>query len=357
MKKVLIPVLLASAMCVGLAGCGNKEGENNNNNNNNNNNTNPTVTITENTDPKTLVGEKVDRTGWTAAFADESNYTMKSVVTSDLTQNGNTMSESVTLIYRFTADKYQLALSMKEGGKMIFEAEVYMELDGDTVSMWQRGKEGTEWSEWDGETYNKEDLGEIFGLTSDLSFLKENYANFSYVDADKGYSATASGLSEMQEELDAFAESILGILSDDSLQFDLSKFVLKLNGGKPGACLIDLTLTAEEAATPETRDNEGETPESGEQPEGGNDGDGADQTPDEGENGDTMPETPAPITGNIALTQLFYDYGKTTVTRPENLPSLDDDTEETPDADPDLTPDEDDGQNGEEDNTRRIRLF
>ena len=306
MKKMMIPLLLAGTMCFSLAACGPKD-------DNGGENGGTTVTITENTDPVTLTGEKVDRTAWTSAFGTETNYTVKTELAMNLTEGEETTKSTMTLVYRFTQDKYFFTINMKTGKATTFEAEAYVELDGDTVSMWQRTKESgsKEWSDWDGEEYQKEDLGDMLSAIGDLSFAKENYANFSYSDTDKGYAATASGLTAMEEKLESFVEGILSQLPADAADVDITKLVLKIVGGKPGALLMDLKVEMEEADEL-TRDND-MLPEEDE-----------DETPDDGDD-DTTPgedETKPAPTATINLTQIFYNYGKTEISRPENLPSL-----------------------------------
>ncbi len=320
MKKMITSVLLVLALCAGIAGCGG--------NGTNENNTNGT-TVTESTDPKLLVGEQVDRTAWKSAFTDEQNYTVKSVVTSNVTKNGHTMSEDVTLVYRITADKCLLTIHTKGESGSAFDAEAYIEIGEDGVSMWERSKEGANWTEWDGELYPKEGFFEMFSLSNDLTFLKDAYANFSYSEKEKGYEATASGLTALQSDLDDFASNILDMTMEEVGDVTLGKFVLKLNGGKPGACLADLTVSAQ----PEARDDGTPTPDG--------EGDGQGTQPQEPQQpGDTgsgdgqdTPETPA--TGSIALTQVFYDYGKTTITRPEKLPVLSGDEQAPAEGDSD----------------------
>ncbi len=351
MKKILIPMLVASALCISLAGCGGND---------------ETADITENTDPVSITSEKVDRTAWNAAFTAEPNYSVKSVVTMSETENGTTMSQVATYVYHFTADKISLTMRVAEGGKTAYEAEGYLEVDGKEVTFWQRYKEADEkdWSEWDRETYEKSDLPEIFSVAGGLTFAKDNFANFSYSDADKGYLATASGLTEMKTELSGAFGSLLG--EDLSAP---SKVILKINGGKPSACIV----TAEQAAA-KTRDgqptegtesgtpgqggenesgtpgqggenesgtpgqggeNESGTPGQGGENESGTPGQGGENesgTPGQGgENESGTPgqggETqPTPSTRSAKISQVYYDYGTTTVTRPAGLTATEDET-------------------------------
>ena len=221
MKKAIVSVLLA-VLAVGMAACG--TGKEN-------------AAVTEDSDPARITSEKVDRAGWTSAFETEPNFSLKSVIHIDMTQDGTPMSETVTYVYRFTADKMHLTMAMAEGGKQLYEAEGYLEIAGNDVSFWQRTKESgeKEWSEWDGEEYEKKDLPEIFSMTKGLSFAEDNYANFSYSDAEKGYLATTSGLAEMQEELNAYVGGLLAGVGDGIEDLDLSKLVLKFHDGKPSA--------------------------------------------------------------------------------------------------------------------------
>lgn len=341
MKKAFVPVLLAGALLATMAGCG-KGNEN--------------TAVTENSDPAEITSEKVDRTAWTSAFKSEPNFSVKSVVNVDLTQDGETRRETVTYVYRFTADKIALTMKMAEGGKPIYEAEGYLETKGDAVSFWQRAKESDEkeWQSWDGETYEKKDLPEIFSVMEGLSFAGDNYANFSYSDAEKGYLATTSGLAEMQGELNDAVSALLAGTVGDLDGIGLEKLVLKINGGKPSACILSAEIEGAQDDTQEGTQNGGsqngsqEGNQNGSQEgmqegnqNGAQDGmqEGA-QDPASGArdgaetgNGDTMsgeegdgnlPET-APAAGKVTLTQLYYGYGTTSVTRPEGLPSLDGD--------------------------------
>lgn len=300
MKKVIIPMLLASALCAGLAGC---TGNNNENS-----------AVTENTDPKTLVGEQVERAAWQTAFSEGENYTVKTVVNADLTQDEHTVSETITLVYRYTADKFHFCISMKEGGKTVEETEAYAELGATEVSIWQRTKQDGAWSEWDTESYPKEIFGELVPLAFDLGFLKDEYANFAYNEKDMGYAATASGLTEMQEKLGRITESVIDAVADGEAELSLGNLVLKMKDGKLAACLADLTAGSAVPA-PEARtepDNSAEGDETG--PDDSGDAPGSGDSGGEG-----APD--APLTGKVMFSQLFYDYGKTEVARPEGLPA------------------------------------
>ena len=313
MKKVLT-LLLAGAICFTLAGCGGA---------NDKDPADETVTVTENTDPVTLASEKLDRTAWTGAFTDADNYGMKSVVTVESTENGQTMSEVITFIYKFDGEKVALNMTMAENGTAAFEGEAYLEISGENVTVWQRNKENEGWTDWDSEQFSMEELGSVFGLTDGLTFVKDEYANFSYSDADKGYLATASGLTEMKEPLDAFLEGVLSPAGDAS-GFEIAKFIVKANGGKPSACIAEMTA---KAPAPDARDmlpiggganpKDTASPDDTTSPDDTASPDGNAPGQDEG-NGDTpAPETPA--TQNIKVTQVYFDYGKVTVEKPEGI--------------------------------------
>lgn len=346
MKQAFLSTLLAGALCLSLTGCnffggGENNGENGGNNGGNNGNNNATVTVTENTDPVSLKGEKVDRTEWTNAFGTTENYSVKSAIKMTLTENEDTMTANVTLIYRITADKMSISMTYKEGDQTA-QAEAYAEIKGDTVTLWDRTKEGGDWSEWDGEEYSKTEVSQMFDLGGNLGFAKEQYANFSYSDADKGYTATASGLTSMKEALDKFAEGLLAQLPD--VDAEIAKVVLKLVGGKPGALLMDMTIGTSGQASPAQEGSQEQDGAPGQEEDGGTPGQSG-GTPGQEEDGGTPGQSGTPgqeedggtpgqgggtpgqggseepsQSGTVSLTQVYFDYGKTAITRPAGLP-------------------------------------
>ncbi len=272
MKKSLVCALLTGAMCMTFAGCDlfGKTG------------------VTEKTDPASIVGEKTDREGWEKAFAPQGDFGLRTVIRTDKTEEEGPMSETLTLDYRFASDKIAVTVTQAAGGKTLYETEGYAEVD-DGVTFWQRSREGGEWSEWESETYAKEDLSQIFGAEEGLSFAREHFADFSYDEASMGYAATASGLEEMAEELGVFSEHLLSVGGDGEIPAAKS-FVVKLTDGRPSACLLDFSVGAPAAQT----ESEGDDAEEGEK------------------------ET---IT-RMTLTQVYYGYGETEVLRPEGLPAV-----------------------------------
>ncbi len=365
MKKV-ITLLLAGTVCLTLAGCGDPKeeppkGET------------PSVTVTESTDPVSLTSEKVDRTAWTGAFSKADNYGVKSVITVEETENGQTMSETITLAYRFDGDKVKMDLTLMEDGKTSYVAEGYLEFTDDEVAVWQRAKENDGWTEWDGETYSKTELSEVFSLADGLNFVKDKYANFSYDNTEKGYLATTSGLTAMQESINGFLENVFSQAGGDAEDFDVAKFVVKVNGGKPSACIAELSS---KAPAPEARDmlpmdeeggpNGSETAPGapgdsetesggGTKPGTGPDGGGTDPDgstdpetdPDGGETepgGESVPEV------KIKLTQVYFDYGKVRVSKPSDIPAAPA-PEETP------TPEGTPGQDGTSDEENTIEII
>ena len=302
--KQAVTLLIAGAMLLTLAGCGDPNSEPPKGET-------PPVTVTESTDPVTLASEQVDRTEWTGAFSDADNYGVKSVITVEETENGQTMSEVITISYLFDGDKVKMDLTLQEDGKTSYISEGYLEFTQDEVTVWQRAKEDTEWIEWDSENYSKSEFAEMFGVSDGLEFVKDKYANFSYNNTEKGYLATTSGLTAMQESIETFLMNWLSQADSDADGLDISKFVVKVNGGKPSACIAEL---ASKAPAPEARDmlpmdeNGGASPDGSEtSPDGGND-----SNPD-GETG--------PTTVKIKLTQVYFDYGKVNVTKPTDIPA------------------------------------
>ena len=312
MKKLLVSTLLAGCICLSLAGCTEPSGGG--------------TGINENTDPITLQGERVDQSAWNSAFNAADNYSIKQRVNAPSTAKDGTMFESKVIMYQIDGEKMHMELVAGER-----EAEAYLKLcDGD-ICLWQRTREGGEWSEWSGAKYSAEDFGEA--AMGNTAFLKDYFAHFNYSENEKGYEATT-----MSEKIHEYVGNLVNQSQTEVQDFSLEKFVLKINGGRPSACIFDLSFV--DNTNPDTQE-----PEVEQEPEGEADGE---QKPSP----DPESQIPQPETGNpqepdpsletarlqkppqtrdeaqeggkidLQISQLYFNYGTTKVTLPNDLPDL-----------------------------------
>lgn len=313
MKKIITAALFAACGCAVLAGCGPANGG----------------SVTEKTDPTELMGEKVKDTEWGSVFEQEKNYCVKTVVKSGSGENGDTMSEQ-TSVYCFDGERGHLEMQEKSGGKTTTEAELYVEF-GEELTLWQRSKgEDGKWGEWDTETYSAEAYAAFFAGFEIPVFAKDQSSNFEYSESDKGYVVTESGLTAMQETLESFVQGVLEHTDTAAEKAAAEKFVLKINDGKPSACICEVRSDEEElpaqdsemrqrmrpvpmpVPVPRLRHPAGKRSAIGPQLFGT-------KTQDE-DDPESQPDASAK-SERFTITQLYYNYGKVRVELPQDLPS------------------------------------
>lgn len=283
MIKRFMPALALGALCAVLAGCAFTADD-------------LSTGVTESTDPVALRGEKVEAKDWDNALSETKNFSVKSTVSFPEGIEGSEAA-SMTVVYRFADDKAYLTMNSCMGEECE-QGEAYAEL-GEKVKLWSRSKDADGWTKWYVDEYEPQDLAYLFGGVNGFDFAAGKYGNFEYDDAAKGYLATKEGLGAMETSLNSFAGNVLAMFTEEE-NFTTERFVLKFNGGKTSACLMDLSISGTPA--PQSRDQEPE-------------------------NGGTSPEEPAPEDGTsgekVTVAQLYFDYGKTEVELPEDLPALD----------------------------------
>lgn len=304
----IVPVLAACAL---LAACGGEGG------------------VTAKTDPVALRSEKLSEEAWTSAFESADNFCMKMVIKSAQTEKEATMSEVTTVDFCNDGDRVRAEITVRSGEETTFEAQSYADLTGEHA-IWSRTKADGEWSEWDSETYTSEQFAQFFGGFSAPSFARDNFSAFAYSDGERGYEATQEGLSSIGSAVDDYLSAALSQTPVDVGGVSAEKCVLKFTDGKPSACLFEAGVNdGAEARSKEPRHEHipplprplplphicftrhGRLPRILIR-----------ITPRPRTAEPTEPDVPETPVSRIAVSQLFYNYGKTRVTFPEDLPPL-----------------------------------
>lgn len=283
MKKIAICTLLLAAGTL-LCACGTGDPTN------------------ENTDPAEVRSETLNEESWQKVFGAADNFTVKTDV---VVREGEKETVAATYVYSRSGDEATLTLCVREGDACTEQDEAYLEY-GEETTLWSRAKAGEDWGEWDSESYPEGALGFLGVITGDLSALKEQYANFSYQETEKGYVSEGEKLTPFAQPLTESCEGAFGML--DGLP-TLERATVKTQSGKLSAFLADFKEGTEEEIVhirpvrvalrlPHVRFR---------------------RLPD------LLFEVPLPIRAaagaekHVSLEQVYYDYGKTTVTKPSGI--------------------------------------
>lgn len=221
MKKIAIAMLLLAASTT-LFACG------------------PSNPTNENTNPEEVRGETLSEKDWEEVFSERTNYSVKSKVCMR-TGNGGTMSEVATYLYTRDGDIARVQLKMSGEGTDAGESEVFLRY-GEQITMWERAKEDGTWGEWQSEDYPPADFGYIDGMCGNLTCLKEEYRDFSYDETERGYVAAGEKLQPLAETL-SFRYTTLLAVAEDAVPV---KAVVKAQGKKPSACILDFETGTED---------------------------------------------------------------------------------------------------------------
>ncbi len=218
MKKTAVLAVIAGA-CFLLAACGSRESGN----------------VSGIGDPYALAGEQVDAQTWSAAAAND-NVTVKTIVTAE-NKNGDTMSESVTVIYRIAGERAYVETCSAAASGLTVCRETYLEF-GEGISAWERVKAGGgDFSEWRAVSRSGAGAPRLLSPAGGFACLAEKFECFAYSEEERGYLATQEGLASLKG---AYRAADPLALLPDAGSYGLGKFVVKFADGKPAACLARL---------------------------------------------------------------------------------------------------------------------